>query len=154
MLHKGAACDPDDARYYATGIALPAVALLLQTITVIGLLEIGNILANPLSPAKEGFAICHLVRRSHWGMEDVHQICDRPSRHAPPSVAQLNHAAASSLSVVSMDAAPAGATHAQTADRENTNDEEMIDTSEMRQVHACCGSNLRLAERGSQELCY
>tara|TARA_B110001452_G_scaffold67441_1_gene54283 strand:- start:173 stop:2179 length:2007 start_codon:yes stop_codon:yes gene_type:complete len=74
---KGAQCEVDESKF--TSILLPSLAVLLQTITVIGLLEIGAILANPLSPAKEAFAICHL----------------------------LNFTCANSLSVVSIDGAPA-----------------------------------------------
>ena len=73
---KGAQCEVDGP--ITTTIILPAFAVLLQTITVIGLLEIGNVMANPLSPAKEAFAICHLV----------------------------NFTCANSLSVVSIDGAP------------------------------------------------
>ena len=74
---KGAQCESSEP--LSTSIVLPTFAMLLQTITVIGLLEIGAILANPLSPAKEAFAICHL----------------------------LNFTSANSLSVVSVDSAPA-----------------------------------------------
>ena len=75
---KGAQCEVDEP---ITSSIIPAFAVLLQTITVIGLLEIGAILANPLSPAKEAFAICHL----------------------------LNFTCANSLSVVSIDGAPPSA---------------------------------------------
>ena len=70
---KGAQCESSEL---STSIVLPTFAMLLQTITVIGLWI--AILATR-SPAKEAFAICHL----------------------------LNFTSANSLSVVSVDSAPA-----------------------------------------------
>ena len=36
-------------------------SLLLQMLTIFGLLHIGSKLANPLSATKESFAVCHFV---------------------------------------------------------------------------------------------
>ena len=43
------------------GLLLPAVETALLSLTVLGLLLIGNLLANPLGQNKESFAVCHFV---------------------------------------------------------------------------------------------
>jgi len=56
---KGLYFEPDASLTF--GLALPLASILLMTLTILGLLEIGAILANPLGPNKEAFAICHFV---------------------------------------------------------------------------------------------
>lgn len=43
------------------GLVLPGLSMLLLTCTYLGLLLIGNLLANPLGPNRESFAVCHFL---------------------------------------------------------------------------------------------
>ena len=56
---KGLYFDPLSS--YTFGLVLPCLSIVLLTMILYGLLLIGNLLANPLGPNKESFAICHFV---------------------------------------------------------------------------------------------
>ena len=43
------------------GLVLPLVSMLLLTVTVLGLVIIGALLANPLGSNRESFAVCHFL---------------------------------------------------------------------------------------------
>jgi hypothetical protein len=73
---KGLYFDVDAS--YTFGLVLPCCSIFLMAMTVLGLLQIGSLLANPLGPYRESFAICHFV----------------------------NYTCSTSLDVVSVEAAP------------------------------------------------
>ena len=43
------------------GLVVPLTSILLLSMTVLGLVLIGSVLANPLGPNRESFAVCHFV---------------------------------------------------------------------------------------------
>merc|ERR1719424_1869235 len=43
------------------GLLMPLTSFVLLTLTVLGLLQIGSILANPLGPNREAFAVCLFI---------------------------------------------------------------------------------------------
>ena len=46
---------------YMFGLVVPLTSILLLSMTVLGLVLIGSVLANPLGPNRESFAVCHFV---------------------------------------------------------------------------------------------
>lgn len=56
---KGLFFEPSST--FVFGLLLPLTSITLTAMTVLGLLEIGALLANPLGPHRESFAVCHFV---------------------------------------------------------------------------------------------
>ena len=56
---KGLYFEPDASPVY--GLLVPCASILLLTTTYLGLLLIGSLLANPLGPNRESFAVCHFI---------------------------------------------------------------------------------------------
>ena len=85
---RGLYFDPESS--YMFGLVLPSLSTFLLTMTVYGLLLIGNLLANPLGPNKESFAICHFVNFVVVSSLEAVSVDSAPTlarslKHTPPS---------------------------------------------------------------------
>lgn len=78
---KGLYFEP--AATWVFGFTMPMVSLILQVLTIFGLLHIGSKLANPLSAHKESFAVCHFVNYTASASLEIVATSRAPTLRTP-----------------------------------------------------------------------